>query len=914
MAMNREELKTHDPSHNVLQIHRKPLDDIFDPKVIAVIGATEREGAVGRDIFANLTDGSYKGKAYPINNKSASILGHKTYPNIKSAPEKVDLAIIVTPAATVPGLVQECADAGIKGLVIISAGFKEIGPEGKALEDQITAIIKKHGMRVIGPNCLGVMTPPLGMNASFASRMALPGSVAFLSQSGAMGTAILDWSLSEGVGFSSFVSIGSMMDVGWGDLIDYYGSDPRTDSIVIYMEAIGDARSFLSAAREVALTKPIIVIKAGRTDAAAKAAASHTGALTGSDDVLDAAFKRCGVLRVDSIEDLFHLSDVLAKQPRPRGNKLTIITNAGGPGVLTTDALIMNGGALAEVAPSAQEQLNALLPSAWSHANPVDILGDARADRFAKSLEVLAKDPGSDGVLVLLTLQSVTEPTKTAEALRGYAKIDGKPVIASWMGGANVEEGRQILKEAGIPVFEYPDTAAKVFCLMHKYSDNLARLYETPSLPKEFDEGAPDRALAQRIINDVRKSGRTLMTEFEAKELMAAYGIPVVVTKIAKTADEAVAQANAMGFPVVCKLFSETITHKTDGGGVVLNLQHSDAVAQAFNTIKKNVTEKAGAQHFQGVTVQQMIKLEGYEIILGSSPDPQFGPVLLFGQGGQLVEVMKDKSLGLPPLNTTLARRMLEETKIYKALKGVRGRKPVDIAQLEQIMVRFSQLAAENPVIKEIDINPLLAGSEKIVALDARVLLWEADIPADKLPKPAIRPYPVQYVTPAKLKNGTDVVVRPIRPEDEPLMVKFHKELSESSVYQRYYADMKMENRATHNLLVRACFTDFTREVSLVIERKGVDKEILAVGRLIKQSPGSEALLTMVTADKAQKQGLGSLLLDRLLACGRMEGITKVTAAYFGDNAGIQRLAQKAGFKVLTPAKGKELERVEITL
>jgi acetyltransferase len=710
---------------------RTPLDDIFDPRTIAVIGATEREGSVGRDVFVAATNPEFKGKVFPINPKSPTIFGHPAFTSIKLVPEKVDLAVIVTPAGTVPGLVQECADAGVKGVVIITAGFKEVGPVGKALEDQITAIIKKHGMRVIGPNCLGIMTPPLGVNASFG-KMALKGSVAFLSQSGALGTAMLDWTLQEGVGFSSFVSIGSMMDVDFGDLIEYYGRDEHTKSICIYMESIGNAASFLKAASAVSKKKPIVVIKAGRTDAAAKAAASHTGALTGSDDVLDAAFKRAGVLRVIDIQEFFQTIGVLAKQPLPQGNKLTLITNAGGPGVLTTDALVTAAGTLAPVSQEAKDQLNTFLPSAWSHGNPVDILGDARADRFAKTLEVMMKDPASDGVLVLLTMQSVTEPTKTAELLTQYAHLGNKPVLASWMGGGSVLEGRELLKKAGIPVFDYPDTAVRVFGLLNKQRELQQKLVASDHA--DGVEKGIDRAEAKKIIAQVQKAGRTLMTEFEAKELMASYGIPVCITKIAKSADEAGAQAEKMGFPVVVKLFSETITHKSDVGGVVLNVKSAQAAKEAYATILKNVTEKKGKEHFQGVTVQQMIAIEGYEIILGCSPDPQFGPVLLFGQGGQLVEVMKDKSLGLPPLTPNLAGLMLEETKIYKALKGVRGRKPVDIEELKRIMVRFSLLAAENPVIKEIDINPLIAGADGIVGLDARVVLYGA---AEKQPKAA---------------------------------------------------------------------------------------------------------------------------------------------------------------------------------
>src|SRR5687768_3979681 len=614
-----------DPAHDLLRDLRHPLDPIFSPTNVAVIGATETPNSVGRTLLWNLVSNPFGGTVFPVNPKRPSVLGIKAYPNIASVPAKVDLAVIVTPAQAVPGVIRECVDAGVRGAIVISAGFKELGAPGVALESQVLAEARRGKMRIVGPNCLGIMNPLTGLNATFAKGMARPGNVAFISQSGALLTAVLDWSFKEQVGFSAFCSIGSMLDVSWGDLIDYFGNDPRTNSIVIYMESIGDARAFLSAAREVALTKPIIVIKAGRTEAAAKAAASHTGSLTGSDEVLDAAFRRTGVLRVQSIADLFYMAEVLSKQPRPKGPRLTILTNAGGPGVLATDALITTGGELATVSEGTIQELNKILPAAWSHNNPIDILGDAPPERYAKALEIAARDPNSDGLLVILTPQDMTDPTQTAEALKQYAKIDDKPVIASWMGGPDVGAGEMILNRANIPTFSYPDTAARAFTYMWKYTYNLRGLYETPTLPTD-DDGGPDRDIAASIINGVRKTGRTILTEYESKNLLSSYGIPTVKTEIAATEQEAVKAADSIGYPIVLKLYSLTITHKTDVGGVKLNLADANAVRRAFNEIKTGVTQKAGAQHFQGVTVQPMLKLEGYEIIVGSSIDPQFGP------------------------------------------------------------------------------------------------------------------------------------------------------------------------------------------------------------------------------------------------------------------------------------------------
>jgi len=667
------------------------------------------------------------------------------------------------------------------------------------------------------------------------------------------------------------------------------------------MESIGDARAFLSAAREVALTKPIIVIKPGRTAAAAKAAASHTGSLTGSDEVLQAAFQRVGVLRVEAISELFDMAEVLAKQPRPNGPRLTIVTNAGGPGVLATDMLIGAGAQLANLAPETMEAFNKLLPPTWSHNNPVDIIGDAKPELYAKSLEIAAKDPNTDGILIILTPQAMTDPTATAECLKGYAQIPNKPVIASWMGADSVAKGEDILNAVQIPTFKYPDRAAKSFYYMWSYSENLRQLYETPAMPDDA-HGEVDREKAAAIIGEVRKSGRTILTEFESKKLLAAYGIPTVETHIALTESDAVKQAARLGFPVVLKLYSETITHKTDVGGVQLNLRTASAVRQAWKAIEASCTKKVGKEHFLGVTVQPMIKLDGYEIIIGSSMDPQFGPVLLFGTGGQLVEVFKDRALGLPPLNATLARRMMERTKIFTALKGVRGRKATNIAALEQILVRFSQLVVEQPWISELDINPLLVSAERIFALDARVVLHDPKTPENKLPHPAIRPYPIQYATTWKMKNKAPVVIRPIRPEDEPLIVKFHETLSEESVYNRYFSALKLSQRVAHERLTRICFNDYDREIALVAElkvAKGEEKKILGVGRLSKQHTPGEAEFAVLINDEWQRQGLGTELLRRLIEIGRDEKLKQLSGAILADNHAMQHVCRKVGFKVV---------------
>ncbi len=880
-----------------LREDRHPLDALFHPSSIAVIGATEKEGSVGRTILWNLLSSPFGGTVYPVNPTRPAILGVKAYSSIGAIGEPVDLAIIVTPAKSAPQLVIDCGEAGVKGIIIISAGFKEVGEEGVELERRVLEAARRYGIRVIGPNCLGVMNPIDRMNATFAAGIANPGRVGFISQSGALLTAILDWAAHEDVGFSSIISLGSMLDVGWGDAIDYLGDDPHTDSIVIYMETIGDARAFLSAAREVAMTKPIIVIKPGRTAQAAKAAASHTGSLTGSDDVLDAAFRRAGVLRVDSISELFEVSEILAKQPRPRGRKLSIVTNAGGPGVLATDALIGGGGELTEISPETMDRLNAVLPAVWSHNNPIDIIGDAPPDRYAKALEIAAADPETDGLLVILTPQAMTDPTATAKALVKHARIEGKPVLASWMGGADVEEGARILREAGIPTFAYPDTACLLFNHLWRYAHRLKSLYETPRLPGAPERGE-DREDVDRIIATVTAEGRTLLTEYESKKVLAAYGIPITDTELAQTPDEAVAAADEIGYPVVAKLLSRTITHKTDVGGVALNLQNGDAVREAFERIRDSVARAVGVEHFEGVTIQPMINWSGYELIVGSSPDPQFGPVLLFGMGGQLVEVFKDRALALPPLNMTLARHLVDETRIAEALKGVRGRKPIDKDALAALLVRFSELVAEQPRIAEIDINPLLASPERTIALDARVVLHPASIADADLPRLAIRPYPHEYLRETTTDDGVAVTVRPIRPEDEPAVVRFHAGLSQETVRARYGKDRPLAERTAHERLRRICYVDYDRQFALVAEGPTSDGgvEIAGIARVSRIPASEDRLLTLVVADAWQRRGIGEALVRSAVQVARGERIANLLAELSPDNHAMRELLGSEGF------------------
>ena len=892
--------------------NRESLQRLFSPASVAVIGATDRLGSVGHTVLQNLV-GSYKGRIYAVNPGRKQVCGLPSYASVGKLPEAVDLAVIVIPAAAVPAAVGECVASKVASIVVISAGFKEKGPEGAALEKEIQKHLRRSMTRLIGPNCLGVMNPLIGLNATFAEDIARPGKVAFLSQSGALLTAILDWSLVEQVGFSAIVSTGSMLDVGWGDLLSYFGEDSNTKSILLYMESIGDARSFLSAAREVSFSKPIIVIKAGRSEAASRAAASHTGAMTGSDEVYEAAFRRSGVLRVANIAELFHMADVLGKQPRPRGPRLTILTNAGGPGVLATDALLDGVCELAQLSPESEKALSAFLPAHWSHANPIDILGDANPERYSRALDIALSDPGSDGLLVILAPQGMTDPAKVAERVKAHAESE-KPLLASWMGGRSVGEGMEILKSSGIPVFSYPDAAVRAFQSLWSYSDRLRALYETPYPADDPAPAKKRRKAAKEIIERAVSSSRVLLTESESKTILQLYEIATVTTHVANNEEEAVRKADAIGYPVVLKLHSETVTHKSDVGGVRLNLANKEQVRQAYRGIAETVAAKAGPKAFLGVTVQPMVNASGYELILGSSVDPQFGPVLLFGSGGQLVEVYRDRALALPPLNTTLARRMMERTKVFTALKGVRGRRAVDEKGLEALLVRFSELVTDQPRIREIDINPLLASGDELLGLDARIVLYGREIADGQLPRPAIRPYPVEYVFGWKMKDGKHVTIRPIRAEDELPMVEFHKALSDGTVYRRYFRAQRLESRVAHERLFRKCFVDYDREVALVAEHRNEDSgvsELLGVGRLVRQADDAEAELAVVITDRCQEMGLGTELVRRLIEVAKCEGIRRIKAEILSENTAMVKLAKHFHFDCV---RGDDVQSLTATL
>ena len=888
---------TRGTSHNVLRYTGNPLDVMFAPQSVAVIGASDREDSIGGTVLDNLINSPYKGKIYAVNPQYLHLKGLDSHARVSDIFEPIDLAVVTTPAETVPDIVRQCVRADVQSCIILSAGFKETGPQGAALEQAVIAEAQKGQMRIVGPNCLGIMNPHVGLNATFASGMALKGSVGFASQSGALLTAVLDWSVRENVGLSSFVSTGSMADVDWGDLIYYFGDDSRTKSILIYMETIGDARSFMSAAREVALTKPIIVMKPGRSPEAGRAAAAHTGAEVGDDAAIAAAFRRCGVLRVNSIAELFLMAEVLAKQPRPHGPRLTIVTNAGGPAVSATDALIAAGGQLAPLSAELLADLDAVLPEHWSHANPVDILGDAGAERYRAAISLVSKDKESDGLLAVLTPQAMTDPVAVAHALQsvydrpaGYPY--GKPVLASWMGGAEVAEGTAVLNQANIPTFDYPDTAARLFTYMWRYEKRLGSLYETPHLPIAADEASLKRFLAGELIDEVRRDGRTLLTNYEAKRLLDAYGIPVLEETLVHGIDELLAQADAIGYPLFLEAYTTDEEDLRRGEPLRLRVENEEMARQTYAAMI------AVQEPFAGVLLSPEVPAaDAFEIQMAAYADDQLGPMLKFGLGGYAGELVNDTELGLPPLNTTLARRMLERTAVYQALRksGV-----IDMLALDELMVSFSHIVVQQKWIQSIRVDPVQVAPGGSLALSAAITLYGLEVAESALPRMAIRPYPSQYVEAFHGRDGTAYVIRPIRPEDEPLVADFQAALSEESVYMRYFRAFDLDQRVAHERLTRLCFIDYDRTIALVITWQNPqteEREIVAAGRLTRMPDPQEAEFAMLVRDDFQGKGLGTVLLKRLLQVGRDEGLDRVIAYMLSANIGMISVCKKLGFR-----------------
>lgn len=853
------------------------LSRIFRPKSVAIIGASAKAGSVGATVLRNVIDGGFPGDVFPVNPKHDSLSGRTCYPSIEAIGTTPDLALIATPASTVPDVVHSCGRKGTFGLIILSAGFREIGPAGAALETEVLAAAREFpGLRIIGPNCLGVIAPWSKLNASFAATMPKPGAVAFLSQSGALCTAALDRAESDGLGFSYFVSVGNMIDIDLGDLIDYFAEDAAVRSLVTYAESITNARKFLSASRSFSATRPLVAYKAGRFASSAKAAASHTGAMAGEDAVAAAAFRRAGIERVLEIGNVFDCAEYLAKCRPPRRPQLAIVTNAGGPGVMSVDALLSRGGELAALSTETIERLNGLLPAYWSHGNPVDILGDAPPDRYRDALRIVLDDEAVGAVLVILTPQAMTDPSAAAMAVAEVARTAKKPILAAWLGGRSVAEGIERLNAAHVATFATPEEAVDTFLHLVSYARNLRALYETPrSIPPASTSTSPQ---FEKVLAACRSEGRTLLNEFEAKRILAEAGISAAATRLAGTAEEAVVAAREIGFPVVVKVVSPQITHKSDVGGVVLNVASETGVIEAFESIVHRVRIRRPDASISGVTVQPMIRTpDAVELILGAKRDPIFGMVLMVGAGGTAAELFADRTLELAPVTERLARRMLEDLKSWPLLNGYRGRPPVALDPLIRTIVRFSDWIVAHPEVVECDVNPLLCGPAGSVALDARIVL-DATSPASTAPMShlSIRPYPREYERQATLTDGTVVQLRPIRPEDEPRWIALLRSCSPETIRSRFRLSL---SEPTHEMAARYCFIDYDRELALVAEGVGEgDHPLMGIGRLVSDPDHRTAEFAVLVADDWQGRGLGLLLTRTCVDVARTWGVRRLSA------------------------------------
>lgn len=866
------------------------LDKFFNPAAIAVIGASEQPGRIGTALMHNLIRGGFSGRLLPVNPKYSQVMGLSTVSSVGDLDGGADLAVVAVPIHQVPEIITQCAAVGVKTAVVISSGGKETGESGRIIEEQIQRAATAGGIRILGPNCLGVMVPGAKLNASFSADMPAIGNLAFVSQSGAICTAILDMSFQTGIGFSHFVSIGSMLDVDFADMIDYLGRDPAARSILLYVEQLTNIRKFMSAARSVSRIKPIIVLKAGSSAAGAKVASSHTGALAGEDAIYEAAFRRAGVIRVSTIEELFDSAELTAKQPRPLGSRLVVMTNGGGPGVMAVDAMAAHGLTPVDLGEASLQALNEILPQHWSHHNPVDILGDATADRYGQVMEILVKESGLHGLMVIFLPQAITEPLSVAKQVVQHLKGRPYPIFAVWMGGRDVAAAIQYLNDAGIATYATPERAVSAFATLVQYSRNLEILKEIP--PRSVHRLFFDRARAQAIIAAADLAHGGFFTESRTKELLATYGIHVNPTRTADSADAAVALAEEMGWPVALKVLSPDITHKSEADGVHLDLRDAREVRTAYARIvtgAKQVNENA---RLEGVTVQPYIARPDFELLLGIKRDALFGPVILFGSGGIYAELIGDRALALPPLNSQLIHRFIYETRVAKLLAGYRNRTPIDMAALEEMLLRLSQMAIDIPEIDELDMNPVLVKNGIPVVVDARILLRPPLKPAPM--HLVISPYPVQYEVCSTTRSGLRLGIRPIQPEDAELFVELFKTLSPTSVYYRFFRHMKS---LSPELLAMLTQVDYDRHLALVaLDLSSPTEKMLGVARVIADPDLSHTEFSIMVGDPWHGQGVGACLLINLLKAAKKQGVEKIWGTVLRENTQMQRLGKKYGF------------------
>ena len=872
------------------------LNRIFNPKRIAVIGASDSEGSIGAKIFSNLTNAGYEGKVFPVNPYRQTVQGIPAYPSISKVPDKTDLALIATPAHIVPQIVEECGKAEVAGVIIISAGLKETGEDGSNLEKQLREHQRKYGIRIIGPNSFGVIRPKINLYATFGDKLASPGKIAFISQSAALCASALDWALEAQVGFSAVVSTGSVLDVDLGDLIDYFGIDAQTRSILLYVESINDGRKFISAARGSARNKPIVLIKAGRFKETSQATLCHSGSLAGEDVVYDAAFKRAGIVRVEAIRDLFNCAEALAMQPHPTGPNLTIITNAGGPAIMATDNLIARGGKLSPLNTETVEALKNALPPYCSISNPIDIYEEATLDRFRNVIDISLKGSKSSGFLIIYTPQGATKPVALAKTIVDLAKQTQKPILTALMGEDDrCWKARRILQGNGIPSFVTPEEAVSTFMYMYDYSRNLQLLYQTP---EELHVEKPNATSLKGILRRAFCEGRQILTLPESMRFLDAYKIPAVKTLVARTPEEASVLSSELGYPVVLKALSPQITHKSKIGGVLLNVCSSSETKTLFEEIANRVKNYSRTAEFQGVSIQPMIHEKGYELILGSKKDAQFGSTILFGMGGTATELFKDVSIGFPPLNQTLARRLIEDTAVFKHASSIAY--PLNVKLLEEILVKFSQLVTDFPEIKEVDINPLIAHGNSVVAVDARIMIeWERMMRevAEHHEKRLIASYPKKYVALRRLKNETPVSLRPIKPEDEERFNELLKSLSAESMRFRFFEIIK---EMSHETLTRYCNLDYDREIAIIAELQEKNKPVIGAVRLIVEPGRKSGEFAVLVGDEWQGLGLGSKLMDLLAEVGKDMRVNKIYGYVSAYNYKMLQLCKKKGFKVET--------------
>lgn len=890
------------------QHHLKPL---FAPKSVAVFGASDRVDSVGQIVFHNMLQSGYQGALYPINPKHKKIQGVKAFASLARIEEPVELAVIATPASTVPDIIEQCGKHQVRAAVIITAGFGETGEAGKVLERQVLETAQHYGVRLIGPNCLGVMRPDIGLNATFNKGSVNVGNLAFVSQSGALCTAILDWAQTNDVGFSSVVSLGSSLDVDFGEILDYLISDTKTQSILLYIEGIRDARSFMSGIRAAARIKPVILVKVGRHAVASRAAMSHTASLVGSDDAFDAAVRRAGVVRVQTITQLFSAAKALSCGFHPTGNRLAIVTNGGGPGVMATDCAADLGLMMAELSSETLEKLNQALPSTWSHGNPVDIIGDAQADRYQHAVQACLEDPGVDGVLTILTPQAMTKPLEAANAVIELSNQYSKPFLACWMGGAQVDASREAFSRARKPCFRTPEPAVEVFSYLSAYYQNQKLLMQMPGPLSHHLE--PDVEGARMIIEGALQERRKVLSEMESKALLSAFHIPVAQTLVAHSPNEALLIAQQLGFPVAMKVNSPDITHKTDAGGVMLNLANAQAVRAAYHEIIENLQRNRPEARLDGISIEPMVvKPNGRELMVGVTSDPIFGPLITFGAGGTTVEVMGDRSVTLPPLNAFLVKDLIQGTHVAKMLGAFRHMPPADMQALESVLLRVSEMVCELPMLMEMDINPLILDESGVLAADARVVVELRQPSADRYAHMAIYPYPTHLVSNWQLADGTDLVIRPIRPEDAGIEQAFVRNLSEEA---RYFRFMNSVQELSEAMLVRFTQIDYSREMALVAVAEEDGQEVeLGVTRFAIDPDGESCDFALVIADRMRGKGLGNKLMTALMDAARSKGLKVMEGEVLKSNTSMLKLMQRLNFSIEASPDDDSVKKVRKVL